>query len=47
MTPPRSPILPTTNVTTEGNTMTAAEIPMPESIDELVAQMVKVRDKLK
>jgi hypothetical protein len=27
--------------------MTASEIPMPESIDELVEQMVKVRDKLK
>ena len=27
--------------------MTAAEIPLPESIDDLVAQMVKTRDKLK
>lgn len=27
--------------------MTAAEIPLPENIDDLVAQMVKVRDKLK
>lgn len=27
--------------------MTAAEIPMPTNIDELVEQMVKVRDKIK
>ncbi len=27
--------------------MTAAEIQLPENIDDLVAQMVKVRDKLK
>lgn len=27
--------------------MTAAEIPLPDSIDDLVAQMVKTRDKLK
>ena len=27
--------------------MTAAEIPLPDTIDDLVAQMVKTRDKLK
>lgn len=27
--------------------MTAAEIPLPDSIDDLVAQMVKTRDRLK